>query len=115
QNIVVFSNISGSSIHRSYTMNGGATWTHGTVATSAACCDGQAVWDTFGNLFLVYLNSSVTQVNLIVSTNGGVSFGSPITVGTGPAGTVDQPSIAVGSGSVWVDWNNNGDNNGDML
>jgi hypothetical protein len=115
QNIVVFSNQSGSSIYKSYTTNGGATWTHGTVATSAACCDGQAVWDTFGNLFLVYLNANVSQVNLIVSTNGGMSFGSPITVATGPSGTVDQPSIAVGSGSVWIDWNNNGDNNGDML
>lgn len=115
QNIVVFSNQSGNSIYKSYTTNGGASWTHGTVATNAACCDGQAVWDTFGNLFLVYLNASVSQVNLIVSTNGGASFGSPVTVGTGPSGTVDQPSIAVGSGSVWVDWNNNGDNNGDML
>ena len=115
QNIVAFSNQSGNSIYKSYTTNGGASWTHGTVATNAACCDGQAVWDSFGNLFLVYLNASVSQVNLIVSTNGGATFGAPITVGTGPSGTVDQPSIAVGSGSVWVDWNNNGDNNGDML
>ena len=114
-NIVAFSNMSANSIHRSYTTNGGASWTHGTVATGAACCDGQAVWDSFGNLFLVYLNASVTQVNLIVSTNGGATFGAPITVGTGPSGTVDQPSIAVGNGSVWVDWNTNGDMNGDMV
>ena len=64
---------------------------------------------------MVYLNSSVSQVNLIMSIDGGATFGAPVTVGTGPSGTVDQPSIAVGGGSVWVDWNNNGDNNGDML
>lgn len=115
QNIVAFSNQSGSSIYRSYTTNGGASWTRGTVATNAACCDGQAVFDSFGNLFLVYLNASVTQINLIVSTNGGATFGAPITIATGPAGTPDQPSIAVGSGSVWIDWNTAGDNNGDML
>ena len=33
QNIVAFSNQSGSSIYKSYTTNGGASWTHGTVAT----------------------------------------------------------------------------------
>jgi hypothetical protein len=115
QNIVVFSNQSSSSIYRSYTTNGGASWTHGTVATNAACCDGQAAWDTFGNLFLVYLNAGDTAVNLIVSTNGGMTFGSPITIATGPAGGPDQPSIAVGSGSVWVDWNNDGDDDGDMF
>jgi cell division septation protein DedD len=104
--IVAFSNNSGSaSIFRAYSTDAGATWTHGTVATGVACCDGQAVWDTFGNLFLVYLNSAVTQVNVILSTDGGVTFSAPVTAGSG---SVDQPSIAVGNGSVWVDWNQNG-------
>ena len=67
-----------------------------------ACCDGQAAWDTFGNLFLVYINNSVNQINVILSTDGGVTFSAPVTAGTG---SVDQPSIAVGNGSVWVDWN----------
>ncbi len=105
QNIVVFSNLSASSIHRSYTTNGGTSWTHGTVATGVACCDAQAAWDNFGNLFVVYINGSVNQINVILSTNGGATFGSPVTVGTG---SVDQPSIAVGNGSVWVDWNLSG-------
>ena len=70
-----------------------------------ACCDGQAAWDTFGNLFLVYLNASVNQINVILSTDGGATFSAPVTVGTG---SVDQPSIAVGNGSVWVDWNSGG-------
>src|SRR5436305_1478374 len=105
-NLVAFSNDSGAaSIFRAYSTDGGASWTRGTVATGVACCDGQAAWDAFGNLFLVYLNDSVTQVNVILSTDGGITFSAPVTAGTGG---VDQPSIAVGNGSVWVDWNQNG-------
>jgi hypothetical protein len=70
-----------------------------------ACCDGQAAWDSFGNLFLVYINASVNQINVILSTDGGATFSAPVTAGTG---SVDQPSIAVGNGSVWVDWNSSG-------
>ena len=70
-----------------------------------ACCDGQAAWDTFGNLFLVYINGSVNQINVILSTDGGATFSAPVTAGSG---SVDQPSIAVGNGSVWVDWNSGG-------
>ena len=105
-NLVAFSNLTTeNSIFRGYSTNGGATWTRGTVATNVACCDGQAAWDTFGNLFLVYINNSVNQINVILSTDGGVTFSAPVTVGTG---SVDQPSIAVGNGSVWVDWNSSG-------
>src|SRR5437868_5067934 len=105
-NIVAFSNLaSGSSIFRGYSFDGGVTWTRGTVATGSACCDGQAVFDSFGNLFMVYINSGVNQINVILSTDGGATFGAPTTVGVG---SVDQPSIAVGNGSVWVDWNLSG-------
>ncbi len=104
-NVVAFSNLTSNSIFRGYSTDGGATWTRGTVATNVACCDGQAAWDTFGNLFLVYINNSVNQINVILSTDGGVTFSAPVTAGTG---SIDQPSIAVGNGSVWVDWNQNG-------
>src|SRR5436309_5456512 len=104
-NLVAFSNTNSASIFRAYSMDSGATWTRGTVATGVACCDGQAAWDTFGNLFLVYINSGVDQINVLLSTDGGVTFGAPVTAGTG---SVDQPSIAVGNGSVWVDWNHGG-------
>ncbi len=105
-NLVAFANLTTTnSIFRAYSTNGGATWTRGTVATNVACCDAQAAWDTFGNLFVVYINSSVNQINVILSTDGGVTFSAPVTVGTG---SVDQPSIAVGNGSVWVDWNSSG-------
>src|SRR5207237_6060261 len=104
-NLVAFSNTNSNSIFRAYSTNGGATWTRGTVATGVACCDAQAAFDTFGNLFLVYINASVNQINVILSTDGGITFGAPVTAGTG---SVDQPSIAVGNGSVWVDWNSSG-------
>src|SRR5438552_4334146 len=105
-NLVAFSNIaSGGSIFRAYSTNAGASWTRGTVATGVACCDGQAAWDRFGNLFLVYINNGLNQINVILSTDGGVTFRAPVTAGTG---SIDQPSIAVGNGSVWVDWNSSG-------
>src|ERR1700730_1324148 len=101
-NLVAISNTNANSIFRAYSFDGGTTWTRGTIATNVACCDGQAAWDTFGNLFLVYINNSVNQINVILSTDGGITFSAPLTVGTG---SIDQPSIAVGNGSVWVDWN----------
>src|SRR5947208_3551187 len=104
-NLVAFSNTNSASIFRAYSTDAGATCTRGTIATGVACCDGQAAWDTFGNLFLVYINNNVDQINVILSTDGGVTFSAPVTAGTG---SIDQPSIAVGNGSVWVDWNQNG-------
>jgi hypothetical protein len=104
-NLVATSNTNSNSIFRAYSTDAGATWTRGTVATGVACCDGQAAWDTFGNLFLVYINNSVSQINVILSTDGGATFSAPVTAGSG---SVDQPSIAVGNGSVWVDWNQGG-------
>ena len=105
-NIVAFSNLAvENSIFRAYTMNGGASWTRGTIATNAGCCDAQAAFDTFGNLFMVYINGAVNQINVVLSTDGGATFSTPVTVGVG---SVDQPSIAVGNGSVWVDWNQSG-------
>jgi len=104
-NLVATSNTNSNSIFRAYSTDAGATWTRGTIATGVACCDGQAAWDTFGNLFFVYINNSVNQINVILSTDGGVTFSAPLTVGTG---SIDQPSIAVGNGSVWVDWNQGG-------
>src|SRR5437773_7514922 len=104
-NLVAISNTTTNSIFRAYSFNGGVTWTRGTIATGVACCDAQAAWDTFGNLFVVYINANVNQVNVILSTDGGITFGAPVTAGTG---SIDQPSIAVGNGSVWVDWNSSG-------
>src|SRR6476620_7279817 len=57
-NLVALSNTTTNSIFRAYSFNGGTSWTRGTIATGVACCDAQAAWDTFGNLFVVYINAS---------------------------------------------------------
>src|SRR6266576_6005658 len=88
-NLVATSNTNANSIFRAYSFDGGTTWTRGTIATNVACCDGQAAWDTFGNLFFVYINNTVNQINVILSTDGGATFSAPVTVGTG---SIDQPS-----------------------
>ncbi len=98
-----------------YSTNGGTTWTTrnfltGSDGMAAACCDGQLAWDDYGNLFVTYINSSVSAVIVGLSINGGVSF---TQIGSF-SGSVDQPSIAVGpgtggnDGSVWVDYNVSG-------
>lgn len=99
----------------SVSSDGGATWSIRTIANgvdalpqaNALDPQPQAAFDSFGNLFVVYLDTTST-VRLILSTNGGQSFatlpppGSAIsasrpTIATGPG---DTP----GSGSVWVAW-----------
>lgn len=37
----------------------------------------------FGNLFLVYINANLDQINVILSTDGGATFSAPVTAGTG--------------------------------
>lgn len=69
-----------------------------------ACCDPALAWDTFGNLFITYLGNANT-VETILSTDGGQTFTNLLTIG--PA-SVDQPSVAVGAGQVWIVWNQSG-------
>jgi hypothetical protein len=91
----------------SVSTDGGATWTSRIMADGSdglpvACCDPQPVFDKFGNLFLVYLQTTGTpQVVVALSTNGGQSFS---TLTTLAVGSPDQPSVAVGANSVWVDF-----------
>jgi hypothetical protein len=87
--------------------NGGTSWTRFSVGGAgglpASCCDNVAVFDQFGNLFLVYINSAQNQVVLALSTNGGQP-GSFTLLQTIDTGNIDQPTVAVGAGSVWVTW-----------
>lgn len=91
--------------------NGGTTWTRfavgGAGGLPASCCDNVAVFDQFGNLFLVYINSATNAVVLALSTNGGQP-GSFTLLQTIDTGNIDQPTVAVGAGSVWVTWNRSG-------
>ncbi|HEY8697442.1 MAG TPA: sialidase family protein [Rhizomicrobium sp.] len=78
---------------------------------AAACCDPTLAWDSFGNLFVTYVDGTLQNIVTLLSTDGGLTF---TTVATfGPA-SVDQPTVAVGpgtapgTGQVWVVWNQSG-------
>jgi hypothetical protein len=100
--------------------NGGVTWTTFGLGVPgdglpAPCCDNVAAWDQFGNLFLVYIGlgadgnvgTADDTIELLISTTGG-GQGSFTVLQQIDVGNVDQPTVAVGAGSVWVTWNNGG-------
>ncbi len=85
--LFVASNLSGDGMFAAYSTDGGTTWRYsdpsdGIIADGgdsipAACCDGQATFDKFGNLFLTYLDNDFNNgphVVVISSSNGGQSF-----------------------------------------
>jgi hypothetical protein len=99
------SNQSGGMFAR-YSSDGGGTWAPSQLTgLPTSCCDAQAAFDQFGNLFVTYIGGSNTRV--LLSTDDGQTFSLIVTLGN----AVDQPSIATGPGgdvapgSVWVDWN----------
>ena len=124
--VVVRNEIGG--LYKARSSDGGITWTGQIFATRNTPSPGDVpraygnasvAWDSFGNLFLVYLTqgstTAPTYVAIAVSTDGGASFYSP--GGTGPALVLpevypyllgDQPTVTVGPGSagfpgsVWV-------------
>src|SRR5262249_17860629 len=89
-----------------FSTDGGPTWNlSDTSSVSRTCCDAQSTWDSFGNLFVTYLNPANSAIVTILSTDGGQSF-TPL---LSSPGSVDQPSIAVGpdgtgAGSVWISY-----------
>jgi len=121
-------------MYKSRSSDGGATWTGQLFATRnpapagdvpRAYGNASVAWDSFGNLFLVYLSqgstTAPTYVTIAVSTDGGANFYSPS--GTGPALILpavtpaligDQPTVSVGPGSagfpgsVWVTYFSSG-------
>lgn len=104
----------GNSLFAAHSTDAGATWTGGTIATGAsgglpaACCDASVSWDSFGNLFLAYLDANVSNgtVHIALSTDGGQTFG---IIANLDSGSVDQPTITTGAGSVWATWTNGSD------
>jgi len=84
--------------------NSGHTWARRVIGAAGdplgeICCDQQLAWDRFGNLWMTYLVNTNGDVLVALSTDGGRSFAKVEDLQTGFG---DQPSIAVGSNSVWV-------------
>ena len=95
--------------------DGGATWTHGKVATCLCSADKlppawgntSVTFDSFGNLFVAYLSTGTsTYTDFALSTDGGATFSHQ----TALANLTDQPVVAAGHGSVWVTYNRGGVN-----
>src|SRR5262249_23009014 len=79
-----------------FSTDGGATWTPSNVGgLPRACCDAQTAWDSFGNLFVTYINSAGDAVITVLSSDGGQTFSVIHTT----TGNVAHPSIAVGPSS----------------
>ncbi len=100
-------------------VDGGATWTYPdatdkTIADGdsgqgeSACCDPTLAWDSFGNLYVTYINSALNSIVTLLSTDGGATF-SPLASFTG---SIDQPTVVAanvpGGAAVWVVWNQSG-------
>lgn len=100
----------------------GVTWTYPdpvdkTIADGdpgqgpLACCDPTLAWDSFGNLYIGYIDSAVANIVILLSTDSGLTF---TTLASFP-GSVDQPTVVAADTSapgapvaVWVVWNQSG-------
>jgi len=105
----------GDGMTAAYSTDHGATWTHRTIADGSdlpkACCDPSLSWDSFGNLFLVYLDADTDAggVHVVLSTDGGKTFSRLADFASGDK--PDQPTIVTGAGSVWAVWTDGGHSN----
>lgn len=89
--------------------DGGATWTNVTTPPSgASCCDNETATDSFGNIFLVDIDASRTNVRLFVSGDGGDTWASLGAMDSVSTQDVDQPAVAANGGEVCVYWNETG-------
>ncbi len=109
-NIFVLSNTTyGGGLFGSYSNDGGVTWHSRNFATGSdglisGCCDGSISFDSYGNLFLTYIDSPIQHVVVAMSADGGQTFTQLTTFGS----PIDQPTITTGPGSVWVVYNHSG-------
>jgi hypothetical protein len=120
--VFAFCNTSGAGMFAARSTDGGVTWfypdpTDKTIVDGdsgqgpTACCDPTLAWDTFGNLYITYLNSAVNGVVTILSTDGGATFSTLATFN----GSVDQPTVVAvdttqpgAPVAVWIVWNQSG-------
>lgn len=111
QRVVISSNWDATNMFHAISTNAGSTWATGAVGVNA-CCDPWLGSDSFGNIYLSYLNATTTTIAR--STNGGATFTTLTTFGT----STDHPELAVGPGnvagtqSVWVTHRNFSGSNG---
>jgi len=100
--VFAFCNTSGAGMFAARSTDGGVTWFYPdpvdkTIVDGdpgqgpSACCDPTLAWDTFGNLFITYINASVNTIETILSTDGGATFTNLATF----SGSVDQPTVVV--------------------
>jgi hypothetical protein len=111
-------NAASTGLFAAYSTDGGATWTTRTLGTGSGAggdglpvsySDPEAAFDRYGNLFLTYIDSTGTAVEILESTDGGPSFHLVQSVSdfTDLQG-VDQTKITTGpgpggaGGTVWV-------------
>jgi hypothetical protein len=120
--VFAFCNTTGSGMFAARSTDGGVTWfypdpTDKTIADGdagqgpIACCDPTLAWDTFGNLFITYIDSGISNIVTILSTDGGATFTNLVNF----TGSVDQPTVVAANTSapgapvaVWIVWNQSG-------
>jgi len=127
QLFVLCNNNAGAGLFAARSIDGGATWVYPdpskTIANGAkpalgpaACCDPTLSWDTFGNLFIAYIDSGLTTIEVLLSQDGGQTFTNitPASFGPSCVQCPDQPTIvadsttAVGAPvAVWIVWHRN--------
>lgn len=90
--IAIGTNSSSGALLTRYTTNGGSTW----AASSLQPVGGYDSWmgaDSFGNIFMSYQISGVTQIAR--STDGGATYSAPVTIAGSGA---DHPEMSIGPG-----------------
>jgi hypothetical protein len=99
--------IPGFGLSAAFSNDAGKTWTReliggiagtGPGSVPPACCDPEAAFDQFGNLYLVYFDGLFAGADLLLSTDGGLTF----TFLNQFTTAFDQPNMAVGPNSIWL-------------
>lgn len=121
--LFVLCNNDGPGLFAARSTDGGATWiypdpTDKTIADgntgqgTKGWCDPNLAWDSFGNLFITYIDYNGTNIVTIMSTDGGATFSDLASFG--PA-NVDQPSVVAANTTdpsapvaLWIVWNQSG-------
>jgi len=120
--LFILCNTSGPGLFAARSTDGGVTWIYPdpskTIANGsnpalgpAACCDPTLAWDSFGNLFITYIDAAVANIVTLLSTDGGQTFSNLASF----PGSVDQPTVVAANTSapgapvaVWIVWNQSG-------